>query len=119
MRMRCLGGIGLVRCSFSLPSCFWRLINNALVEYAAAFFILADRLGDAVQVCINQLQDIQLAIAIARVYEGDDGPVFRQLLEERILPQAAADGNRWLASWAFWMLKRRGLAVQTLIVSDI
>lgn len=65
--------------------------------------------------CASQLQDLQLAIAIARVYEGDDGPVLRSLLEDRVLTQAALEGNRWLATWAFWMLGRRDMAVWALI----
>jgi RAVE protein 1 C terminal len=87
------------------------------LEYAAAFFLLADSLKDAVNVCWNQLDDIQLAITIARVYEGDNGQILRELLEERVLPQAAREGNRWLATWAFWMLNRRDMAVRTLVVS--
>lgn len=88
-------------------------------EYSAAFFLLADRLQDAVNVCLNQLKDLQLAIAIARVYEGDQGPVLRKLLEEEVLNIAAQEGNRWLASWAFWMLHRRDMAVRALIVSTL
>ncbi|KAJ2907122.1 hypothetical protein MKZ38_007637 [Zalerion maritima] len=85
------------------------------VEYAAAFFLLADRLQDAVNVCLHQLKDLQLAIAIARVYEGDTGPVLRKLLEDDVLALAAQEGNRWLASWAFWMLNRKDMAVRSLI----
>jgi hypothetical protein len=85
-------------------------------EYATAFFLLADQLQDAVGVCLNQLKDLQLAIAITRVYEGDQGPVLRKLLEEEVLTLAAKEGNRWLASWAFWMLHRRDMAVRALIV---
>lgn len=62
--------------------------------------------------------DIQLAIAIVRTYEGDTGPVFREILEEKLLPLAASEGNRWMASWAFWMLGRRDMAVRALIVSQ-
>ncbi|ROV92027.1 hypothetical protein VMCG_09527 [Cytospora schulzeri] len=87
----------------------------ALLKYSAAFFLLADRLQDAVNVCLNQLRDLQLAIAITRVYEGDHGPVLRKLLEEEVLNVAAQEGNRWLASWAFWMLHRRDMAVRALI----
>lgn len=86
--------------------------------YAAAFFLLADCLKDAVNVCLNQLKDLQLAVAITRVFEGDNGPVLRELLEEKVLPLAAQEGNRWLASWAFWMLRRRDMAVRALIVSN-
>ena len=86
------------------------------LEYAAAFFLLADCLKDAVNVCLRNLHDLQLAIAIARVYEGDDGPVLRQIINEHVLPRAAQEGDRWLASWAFWMLGERGKSVQALIV---
>lgn len=88
----------------------------AAVEYAAAFFLLANQLQDAINVCLNQLKDLQLAIAIARVYEGDNGPVLRKLLQDEVLGVAAREGNRWLASWAFWMLNRRDMAVRALIV---
>lgn len=86
-------------------------------EYSAAFFLLADHLREAANVCINQIGDIQLAIAITRAYEGDDGPVLKEILEETVLAEAATEGNRWMASWAFWMLNRRSSAVRALIVS--
>lgn len=95
----------------------YALMSKRRFAYAAAFFLLADHLQDAVNVCLNQLKDLQLAIAITRVYEGDHGPVLRKLLEEEVLSIAAKDGNRWLASWAFWMLHRRDMAVRALIVS--
>lgn len=56
-------------------------------------------------------------MAIARVYEGDHSPVLKKLLEEEVLAVAAKEGNRWLASWAFWMLNRKDMAVRALIVS--
>jgi hypothetical protein len=66
-------------------------------------------------VCLNQLDDLQLAIAIARVYGGDDCVELHEILEDTVLPQAAREGNRWLATWAFWMLNRREKAVRALI----
>ncbi|KAK4166197.1 regulator of V-ATPase in vacuolar membrane protein 1 [Cladorrhinum sp. PSN259] len=93
----------------------YALMSKRRFEYAAAFFLLADHLHDAVNVCLNQLKDLQLAIAVARVYEGDQGPVLRKLLEEQVLSIAAQEGNRWLASWAFWMLHRRDMSVRALI----
>lgn len=84
-------------------------------EYAAAFFLLGGSLKDAVNVCIKNLSDFQLAIALARVVEGDEGPVLRDILTNTILPFAFKDGNRWLAGWAFWLLQRRDLAVRVLI----
>lgn len=87
-------------------------------EYAASFFLLADHLRDAANVVANQMGDLQLAITITRAYEGENGPVLRELLEKRLLPEAAMEGNRWMASWAFWMLGRRDMAVRALIVSS-
>ena len=86
------------------------------LDYAAAFFLLGDGLKDAVGVCMRQLDDFHLAIMIARVYEGDNGPVLRDILNSHLLPLAFARGHRRLAVWAFWMLNRRDLAVRTLVV---
>ncbi|OJJ35113.1 hypothetical protein ASPWEDRAFT_492490 [Aspergillus wentii DTO 134E9] len=91
------------------------LLGKRRFEYAAMFFLLADHLRDAAHVCLNQVGDLQLAIAITRAYEGDDGPVLKGILEDRVLPDAAAEGNRWMASWAFWMLGRRDMAVRSLV----
>ncbi|KAF7950431.1 hypothetical protein EAE96_007716 [Botrytis aclada] len=93
----------------------YALLGKRRFEYAAAFFLLADCLKDAVNVILSQLKDLQLAIAVTRVYEGEHGPVLKELLEEKVLPLAAQEGNRWLASWAFWMLHRRDMAVRALI----
>ncbi|ERS94995.1 hypothetical protein HMPREF1624_08707 [Sporothrix schenckii ATCC 58251] len=93
----------------------YALMSKRRFEYAAAFFLLADRLQDAMNVCFNQLQDLQLAVIIARVYEGDQGPVLMRFLEEVVLNVAAQEGNRWLASWAFWMLRRKDMSVRALI----
>lgn len=93
----------------------YALMGRRRFEYAAAFFLLADHLHDAVQVLHNQLGDTQLAIAVARVYGGDDHPVLLTFLKDKILPQAARDGNRWLATWAYWLLGRRDTAVRSLV----
>ncbi|KAF2203375.1 WD repeat protein-like protein [Delitschia confertaspora ATCC 74209] len=93
----------------------YALMGRRRFEYAAAFFLLADRLQDAVSVLHKQLNDTQLAIAVARVYEGDDGPVLKKFLGETILPQAAREGNRWMATWAYWMLNKRDMAVRCLV----
>lgn len=113
--MRCSVNGDLVCALLAFPKSFDT--SNASIEYSAAFFLLADKLQDAVNICLNQLKDLQLAIAITRVYEGDHGPVLRKLLEDEVLTIAAQEGNRWLASWAFWMLHRRDMAVRALIVS--
>lgn len=88
-----------------------------MIEYAAAFFLLGGSLKDAVNVCLKQLADFQLAVALARVVEGDNGAVLKDILEKHVVPRAFREGNRWLGSWAFWMLNRRDVAVRILLVS--
>jgi hypothetical protein len=57
-------------------------------------------------------------VAIARVVENsNEGPVLLEILNKTVLPVAFKDGNRWLGSWAFWLLHRRDLAVRILLVS--
>ncbi|KAF3942287.1 hypothetical protein ABW19_dt0204590 [Dactylella cylindrospora] len=94
----------------------YALMGKQRFEYAAAFFLLADRPRDAVNVCFTQMNDLQLAVTIARVYDGDDGLVLKELLEDKILPLAAKEGNKWLASWAFWLLGRKDLSVRSLMM---
>jgi RAVE protein 1 C terminal. len=87
-------------------------------EYAAAFFLLGGSLKDAVSVCLKQIKDFQLAIAIARVVEqSNEGPVLKEILSKTVIPLAFESGNRYLGSWAFWVLHRRDLAVRILVVS--
>ncbi|KEQ58035.1 WD40 repeat-like protein [Aureobasidium melanogenum CBS 110374] len=93
----------------------YALMGKRRFEYAAAFFLLADNLDSAVSVLSNQLGDVQLAIAVARVYGGDDSPSLKKFLNERVLPNAALDGNRCQATWTYWMLGERSLAVRALV----
>jgi len=114
--MRYLDADVLVRCIPAYDAS--KQANHfSLAEYAAAFFLLADRVKDAANVLATQLKDIQLAVAVTRVYEGDDGPVLKQLLQDKVLPVAAQQGDRWLAHWAFDMIGRRDLAMRCLAVS--
>ncbi|KAG2159698.1 RAVE protein 1 C terminal-domain-containing protein [Suillus bovinus] len=94
----------------------YALLGKQRFEYAAAFFLLGGSLKDAVHVCLRHLSDFQLAIALARVVEGgSDGPVLRDILHDTVIHTAFREGNRWLGSWAFWMLNRRDLAVRILV----
>lgn len=56
-------------------------------------------------------------MALARVVEqSSEGPVFLAIVKDNVLPTAFSNGNRWLASWAFWLLHRRDLAVRVILV---
>ncbi|KAG6836376.1 hypothetical protein H0H93_008676 [Arthromyces matolae] len=91
-------------------------LHTYAIEYAAAFFLLGGSLKDAVNVCLKQLDDFQLAVALARVMEqSNEGPILFEILNSTVLPVAFKNGNRWLASWAFWLLHRRDMAVRILL----
>ncbi len=79
------------------------LLGKQRYEYAASFFLLAGKLKDAVNVCVKQLSDPQLAISICRIYEGENGPVLSDLIENTLIPTAAENGDRWLTCmlWTF------------------
>ena len=80
--------------------------------------MLADQPKDAINVCLRQLGDWQLAVALARAVEpGPNGPLLNWVLTDTVIPLAFEGGHRWLASWAFWTINRRDLSVRVLIVS--
>lgn len=94
-------------------------LSNEILEMAAAFFLLGGSLKDAVNVCLKQLGDFQMAVALARVVEGEKGPILAEILKSTVIPMAFREGNRWLGSWAFWKLNRRDLGVRILVVSEL
>ena len=96
----------------------YALLSRRRFHYAAAFFLLGDSLWDAVNVCAHHLKDLQLAIAIARVYKGENQSlVLSRLFEQALLPAAIrSEQGRWMASWAYsTMLDRKDFAIQVLV----
>ncbi|KAJ2839202.1 regulator of (H+)-ATPase in vacuolar membrane [Coemansia sp. 'formosensis'] len=81
---------------------------------AATFFMLSGKLADAATICVTQLNDIQLAVTLCRCYEGDNGPVLKDLLWKHILPDAFKRQSRWLASLVFGIIHRYDLVLQSL-----
>lgn len=61
----------------------YALLGLHRFEHAAAFFLLAGSIWDAVEVCKNNLNDIQLAIVLIRLY--DTEPNLSRLLFTEIL----------------------------------
>ncbi|CAN6635368.1 regulator of V-ATPase in vacuolar membrane protein 1 [Trichomonascus vanleenenianus] len=94
------------------------LLGKHRFEYAASFFLLGDSLKDAVSVLVRQVKDIPLAIAVARVYEGEGGPVLKNLIETEILPKARDEGDRWTLSWGLWATGNRKEAIEALAGYD-
>ncbi|KAF6020291.1 Rbcn-3A [Bugula neritina] len=97
--------------------------------HAAAFFLLAGSLRDAVDICISKLNDLQLAIVISKLYSSDLvdtglSPAVKQILDERILGGEKGDEDLchpdpFLRSIALWMCKEYKRSLSTLLVRDI
>lgn len=91
------------------------LLSQRRFAFAAAFFLLGGAPRDATNVCIRQLGDMHLAVAIARICGGD---VLTRLVREHILPTAVARADRMLACWALHALGREH-DIPRMIVSPL
>ncbi|XP_026847140.1 dmX-like protein 2 [Drosophila persimilis] len=103
------------------------LLGKQRFEHAVAFFLLANSLNDAIEVCMNKLEDFQLALIIARLYEGDaEGCYYHKLLHEHILgtdPETGrcdiprAHPDPFLRSMTYWTLKKYQESLNTLLLT--
>ncbi|XP_030754716.1 dmX-like protein 2 isoform X2 [Sitophilus oryzae] len=104
----------------------YALLGKQRFDHAAAFFILSGNLRDAVEICIHKINDIQLAIIITRLYEGD-GPNLQKLLYQEILgcdengenqDLTRAHPDPFLRSMALWSLKDYQASLSTLLIGN-
>lgn len=107
------------------------LLGKQQFEYAAAFFLLANAVKDAVQVCLSKLEDLQLAMVVVRLYEGDLDSVpehLRRLLNAEVLGQPeGAEGTSlklahpdpFLRSMALWLLQHYEESLTTLLQTRV
>jgi hypothetical protein len=92
------------------------LLGKQRFEHAAAFFLLAGKIRDAIEVIINNLNDIQLALLIARLYETDEQNLVTNILNREILTKPHSDP--FYRSMAYWLLKDYDHALNTLLEND-
>uniref|UniRef100_A0A8D0L678 Dmx like 2 n=1 Tax=Sphenodon punctatus TaxID=8508 RepID=A0A8D0L678_SPHPU len=102
------------------------LLGKQRFEQSAAFFLLAGSLKDAIEVCLEKMEDIQLAMVIARLYESEFeiSSTYTSILYERILG-CQKDGTEFsctklhpdpfLRSLAYWIMKDYIRALDTLL----
>ncbi|KFP53548.1 DmX-like 1, partial [Cathartes aura] len=105
------------------------LLGKQRFEHSAAFFLLAGHLKDAVEVCLEKLNDIQLALVISRLYESEFevSSTYKSVLQKRILgsvfPGKESSGNMhcdpFLRSMAYWILEDYSNALDTLIKHSV
>ncbi|XP_072478986.1 dmX-like protein 2 isoform X2 [Notamacropus eugenii] len=102
------------------------LLGKQRFEQSAAFFLLAGSLKDAIEVCLEKMEDIQLAMIIARLYESEfeTSSTYISILYEKILGcQKDSSGfncrrlhpDPFLRSLAYWVMKDYTRALDTLL----
>ncbi|KAJ7424473.1 Dmx like 1 [Pitangus sulphuratus] len=104
------------------------LLGKQRFEHSAAFFLLAGHLKDAVEVCLEKLHDIQLALVISRLYESEFevSTTYKSVLQKRVLgvfTGKESSGNihcdPFLRSMAYWILEDYSKALDTLIKHSV
>uniref|UniRef100_A0A672IQT8 Dmx like 1 n=1 Tax=Salarias fasciatus TaxID=181472 RepID=A0A672IQT8_SALFA len=99
------------------------LLGKQRFQHSAAFFLLAGSLKDAVEVCLEKMQDLQLALVIARLYESEfeTSSTYKKILQRHVLGhdrQIAAHPDPFLRSMAHWVLEDYSKALDTLLVQS-
>ncbi|XP_023368466.1 dmX-like protein 1 [Otolemur garnettii] len=108
------------------------LLGKQRFEHSAAFFLLAGCLRDAIEVCLEKLNDIQLALVIARLYESefDTSATYKSILRKKVLgidssvsePSSLNINTHYdpfLRSMAYWILEDYSGALETLIKQPV
>ncbi|KAG9487910.1 hypothetical protein GDO78_007614 [Eleutherodactylus coqui] len=102
------------------------LLGKQRFQHSAAFFLLAGSLKDAVEVCLEKLHDIQLALVISRLYESEfeKSSTYKSILQKRVLGIESSGREPTLStmhpdpfvrSMAYWILEHYKKALETLL----
>ncbi|KAK2837802.1 hypothetical protein Q5P01_015014 [Channa striata] len=96
------------------------LLGKQRFQHSAAFFLLAGSLKDAVEVCLEKMQDLQLALVICRLYESEFemSSHYKKILQRHVLghdKQIPAHEDPFLRSMAYWVLENYSGALDTLL----
>ncbi|KFM72487.1 DmX-like protein 2, partial [Stegodyphus mimosarum] len=107
------------------------LMGKQRFEHAAAFFLLGGDLKVAVEIILNHLNDLQLAMVVIRLYEGEMEtvtPSLRRLLFLEVLG-CEEDGSNYVPSKAYpdpfircmarWILQDYCGSLTTLLQTDV
>ncbi|KAI3372724.1 hypothetical protein L3Q82_023186 [Scortum barcoo] len=94
------------------------LLGKQRFQHSAAFFLLAGSLKDAV--CLEKMQDLQLALVISRLYESEfeTASTYKKILQRHVLgqdKQIQAHQDPFLRSMAYWVLEDYSKALDTLL----
>ncbi|XP_069043344.1 dmX-like protein 1 isoform X6 [Lepisosteus oculatus] len=106
------------------------LLGKQRFQHSAAFFLLAGSLKDAVEVCLERMHDIQLALVISRLFESEFevSSMYKSILQKEILGYNAQERtftssemhpDPFLRSVANWILEDYSRALDTLLEQPV
>lgn len=109
----------------------YALLGKQRFEHAVAFFLLANSLNDAVEICLTKLNDIQLALCITRLFESNQtqiSPTYNKLLYDKVIsdketnyltePNNNYNNDPFLRSITYWIMKDFKKSLDTLLYVD-
>ncbi|XP_029426818.1 dmX-like protein 1 isoform X2 [Rhinatrema bivittatum] len=105
------------------------LLGKQRFEHSAAFFLLAGSLKDAVEVCLEKLHDVQLALVVSRLYESEFeiSATYKSILQKKILGRKSSKDSSlsdvhddpFMRSMAYWILEDYSRALDTLLEDPV
>lgn len=102
--------------SAALKNAYVLLGKHRYME-SASFFLLAGSIKDSVSVIMKQMNDVPLAIAIAKCYDGSSkGEGMRYILQRSVIPMGINTNDRWRLSWCFSILNDKPMAIKSLVL---
>ena len=81
----------------------YQLLSQKKYIAAAAFYLLGNHINEAVQVALVHLKDIQLAVTICRLMEGDNSEELKNIYSEYYIGQGTKCKDPWLTSLGYWL----------------
>jgi len=81
------------------------LLSQKKLSLSIAFFLLGGYVSDAVQVAIDHLKDLELAVLICRLMDGEKSDALKTILKEVFIEKGRQYGDPFLASFGFWKLE--------------
>ena len=108
------------------------LLGKQRFTHAAAFFLLSGSLKDAIEICMDKLDDLQLAMVLARLYDGEINQVpdsLVDLLHKHVLGSEESSNQQFnlekahpdpfLRSIALWITKDYSGSLSTLVAPNV
>ncbi len=73
-------------------------------EMSIAFFLLANKIPDAVDIAIDRMKDLNLGLLILRLFETDQGELTKRFINEQLIQNGKMADDPYLVHIGYWWL---------------